>query len=240
MLIHRPKLETSYRPRSKLERPLAKQFVKIISSISSVLSFERKFGNWKMEEKRKRGEEMIKLVHDINCGGVISPGDLSICHRERGRGIRDYSPKKYGPIYGPVGSLSGIRASGRILRACGHTYVWSRGAAHILYKVSPIVPSPSRRIAWIPVRGRRVNISPHVKPRAGKNVSTWVPCLVLDAPFAPFLPRPSPSLPYLSIFRRGRLPPSFARPEESSRGEETRGERSGTRWMDRSLFLRGV
>lgn len=80
------------------------------------------------------------------------------------------------------------------------------------------LPSLFRQIAWIVERGRRVNISPHVKPRAGKNVSTWVPWLILAAPFASFFPRTSFS-PYLSIFRRGRLLQQARQEEEGRSGE---------------------
>lgn len=183
----------------------------------------------------KNGEEEIKVtIRGILIGGVISPGDLSICHRGGGgRGIRDYSSKKYGPRFmGRFRSPFPERDTCIWTNFAGvwsHVRVESRRGPYIIQSFSHRPPPPSRRIAWIPVRGRRVNISPHVKPRAGKNVSTWVPCLVLDAPFAPFLPRPSPSLlPYLSIFRR-RAAASFlaARPEEESSRGEGRRKREG-------------
>lgn len=156
--------------------------------------------------------------------------------RRKREGIRDYSsPKKYGPIYGPVGSPFVVGDTCIWTNFAGvwsHTYVRSRGAAHILYKVSPIVPSPSRQIAWIPVRGRRVNISPHVKPRAGKNVSTWVPCLVLPAPFAPFLPANlSPSFSPLSIYLPSRAA-AFTRRGGGGEGERRRNERGNVAERD--------
>lgn len=64
-----------------------------------------------------------------------------VTEEEEGGGFAITPLKSMGPDlwagFGPP-FPRGIRASGRILRACGHTYVWSRGAAHILYKVSPI------------------------------------------------------------------------------------------------------
>ena len=213
----------------------------------------------------KNGEEEIKVtIRGILIGGVISPGDLSICHRGGGgRGIRDYSSKKYGPRFmGRFRSPFPERDTCIWTNFAGvwsHVRVESRRGPYIIQSFSHRPPPPSRRIAWIPVRGRRVNISPHVKPRAGKNVSTWVPCLVLDAPFAPFLPSLPRSSGQLSLSSQALsfssplsiyLPPEGGcllpcrspRGGEQPRGgeEETRGERSGTRWMDRSLFLRGV
>ena len=90
-------------------------------------------------------------------------------------------------------------------------------AQPIYYTKFPHLPSLFCQIAWIAElkRGRRVNISPHVKPRAGKNVSTWVPWLVLACfLFAPFFPGPL-SLPiYLSSAEGG----SFNKPDKKKEG----------------------
>lgn len=134
---------------------------------------------------------------------------------------------------------SQVRVSGRILRSCARAYVWVRLAARPIY-YTKFPPRGARSVpanpCRIPERGRRrVNISSHVKPRAGKNVSTWVPWLVLAAPFAPFFP--GPPLLSLSIYlppeggslhgadrRKGRAP---AKEEE---------EHARTRWMDPARF----
>lgn len=108
---------------------------------------------------------------------------------------------------GPV--LSGTCIWTNFAWPCGWpARVWdSRLGLYIIQSFPPVgAHFCSTESCRIPERGgRRVNISPHVKPRAGKNVSTWVPRLVLASSFCSFHPRTSFS-PYLSIFRPGAAP----------------------------------